>query len=137
MKQALLFGLLWPSVACGQAVKAPVLWFGAAGGTGVQAQLIDFAPDMLGPYCGHSQQATVLQFRVLAAQGPRRAGDTLLVVIPCARESKALFVNGAAYGLRLHELATDPEWQQGWALTSRYEQRAWTRWWCRGMTRVE
>lgn len=137
MKHALLLCLLWPSVACGQGVKAPVLWSGVAGGPGVKAQLIDFAPDMLGPHCGYSKVATVLQFRLLVRQGTRPAGDTLLVVIPCARESEALFVNGATYGLTLHELATAPEWQEGWELSSRYDKQAGPRWWCRSMTRVK
>jgi hypothetical protein len=118
MKYVLLFSLLWPSLACGQ-----VVW----------GQLTDFTPDKIGPYCGYSKSATVLQFRLLPGR------DTVLVVIPCAREQgEALYQNGATYVLTLYELATDPQWQAGgWHLCSAYEHRALSRWWCGGIVLIK
>ncbi|SFQ83329.1 hypothetical protein SAMN04515668_4948 [Hymenobacter arizonensis] len=99
----------------------------------VRAQLTDFTPARIGPYCGYSKSATVLQFRLLPGR------DTVLVVIPCAREQgEAIYQNGSTYNLRLSTLATDPEWLEGgWQLSSAYEHRAWSRWWCRGLERVK
>ena len=123
MKHLLLFCLLWPSVACGQVV---------------QAQLTDFSPDKLGPLCGVLAVANMLQFRLLGSQAPQQAGDTILVALPCPLgQGSNFFVNGARYELNLHNLATEPQWQQGWTLISPYEQRAWPRWWCRSITRVK
>lgn len=125
MKHALLFCLLWPSVAFGQVVKA---------------QLTAFAPDKLklGPRCGTFMVASMLPFRLLDPQGPQQAGDTVLVVFPCPQQhGQGFFVNGARYELTLSELATAPEWPQGWTLISYYTQRAWPQWWCRGITRVK
>jgi hypothetical protein len=117
MRHALFLCLLWPSVACGQVVRA---------------QLLDFTPDKLGAYCGYQRDATLLLFRVVDTQGPRAVGDSVLVAFPCAREAAAHFKNGVTYTLKLHEMETDPEWQKGWHLSSTYEHLAFSRWWCQG-----
>ena len=105
----------------------------------MRAQLIDFTADKLGPYCGYFKAATVLQFRLVDGKGLHPGRDTVLVVIPCARENgEALYQNGATYKLRLHELTTDPEWQEGgWQLSSSYEHRALSRWWCKDLARIK
>ncbi len=124
MKLALLFCLFWPRVTCGQVVRA---------------QLTDFTPDKLGPYCGYFKAATVLQFRLLDRNRLLPGRDSVLVIIPCAREQgEAFYQNGATYELTLHELATDPQWQEGgWKLSSAYEHRTLSPWWCRGLSRVK
>lgn len=118
MKYAFLLSFLWPNIACGQVMRA---------------QLTDFTPNKLGAYCGYLKSATVLQFQLLPGR------DTVLVVIPCAREQgEAFYQNGATYVLTLHELATDPQWKEGgWALWSAYERRALSRWWYGEIVRVK
>jgi hypothetical protein len=119
MYRILSFCFLLPSIAYGQVVKA---------------QLIDFTPDKIGPYCGYSVAATMLKFRLLESVGNLKNRRKILVLLVCPREvGENAYVNKGIYLLTLNDIATQPKWVQGAKLTSDYEKESLPRFWGTGL----
>lgn len=122
MYRILLFCFLLPSIAYGQAVRA---------------QLVDFTPDKIGPYCGYSVAATRLKFRLLEPAGNLKQGRKILVLIVCPREvGESAYVNKGTYLLTLNDPATEPKWLQGAKLASDYEKESLPRFWGTGLAQA-